>query len=140
MQAVLLDIQLAEAYSIGLNEDSLAPAAKYEKNKDSLLLFYMEILKHHHLSFAGFNQAMDWYKVHPAEMDSLISGTIENLNKAKAENGINDKTLQTKDTAMMLKKEEESLFKKAFLRAGHPVDSLIKKDSQSSSVPLKNAP
>jgi len=98
MQAVLLDIQLAEAYSVGLNKDTAVPVRRYDKNYDSLAAFYSDIFAHYHLSFNDFNMAMAWYKARPNIMDSLISGVIEELNKEKAKSGVGEGQPEPKKT------------------------------------------
>jgi len=68
MQDVLLDINLAEAYSI-LKKDSLHAAGV--KNMDSLGVYYKDIFAHHKITQEQFMQSLSWYKDHPDDMDSL---------------------------------------------------------------------
>ena len=137
MQSVLLDIQLAEAYSAGLNKDTL-PAHRYDKNFDSLSVFYSEILSHHDLSFNGFNKAMDWYKMHPAAMDTLVSGVIEDLNKEKAKNGVQEEQTKNEDSAQLAKHQDSSLIDKGLLkRDSHNQATLSVKDSSQKAGSIK---
>jgi len=87
MAGILLDIHLAESYSQGLG-DSMTN--KFEKNYDTLPSFYTSILKHHDVSFEDFNEAMDWYKQRPVNIDTLYGKVINQLNELKAAKGIND--------------------------------------------------
>lgn len=90
MKKVIVDLQIAESYSLGLGaaEDSSRKTTRYSKNKDSLYLFYSAILKNHHLTFEEFNDAIGWYKKHPETMDSLLSQSLDELNRQKAKLGI----------------------------------------------------
>jgi len=87
MTQILLDIHLAESYSQGLG-DSMKN--KFEKNYDTLPSFYTSILKHHSVSFEDFNEAMEWYKQRPVDIDTLYSKVINELNELKAKKGIKD--------------------------------------------------
>lgn len=87
MQDVMLDIHLAETYSQGLGDTT---GNKFEKNYDSLAVFYSSVLKHHGLSFEEFNEALEWFRERPLQMDSLYTGIIERLNTLKAKEGIRD--------------------------------------------------
>lgn len=80
MQAVLLDINIAEVYST-MSDDSTHP--KGEKNPDSLALFYKTIFSHHGITKQEFDRSMAWYKTHPAEMDTIVNrmmGVVERWN------------------------------------------------------------
>lgn len=67
MQAILLDIHTAEYYSQGLGKHK----GTYMKEYDSLARFYTSIFKHHNIDIEKFELAMDWYKKHPAVLDSI---------------------------------------------------------------------
>lgn len=70
MQDVLMDISLAEGYSI-MVKDSLHAAGS--KNYDSLAVFYKEIFAHHHITQEEFEQSLDWYKENTSELDSVYA-------------------------------------------------------------------
>ena len=80
MQAVLLDINVAEVYST-MSEDSTHPRG--EKNPDSLALYYKTIFSHHGITRQEFDKSMAWYKTHPDEMDTIVNrmmGVVERWN------------------------------------------------------------
>jgi hypothetical protein len=87
MKALMLDIHLAETYSQGLGDTT---GNKFDKNYDSLPVFYASVLKHHNLSFEEFNEALEWYRERPMQMDSLYAGILDQLNTLKAKEGIKD--------------------------------------------------
>lgn len=87
MQAVLLDMHMAETYSLGLGDST---KNRFEKNYDSLAVFYNSILKHHHLTFKEFNDALNWYRERPIAIDSLYTKVLNQLNELKARKGIKD--------------------------------------------------
>jgi len=82
MQQVLLDIHLAEGYSMTLHPDS--NKRNIERNMDSLAVFYRSILKHHNVTQQGFLQSMDWYKRHPEELDSVYAEILPEMSKLEA--------------------------------------------------------
>ena len=73
MQKVLLDINLAEAYSQNI-KDSLH--RRGSKNIDSLAVFYKDIFEHYHITKEQFAQSMDWYKSHPEDLDTVYNKMI----------------------------------------------------------------
>jgi hypothetical protein len=73
MEKLLVDIGLAEAYATLVN-DSLHK--QRDKNMDSLAVYYQAVLKHHSISLQQFQQALDWYKKHPRELDSLYNRVL----------------------------------------------------------------
>lgn len=80
MTMVLSDLHIAEGYSLGLGDNV---KNKFDKNYDSLTDFYSSVLKHYHLSYNKFDEAMEWYKRHPAFVDTLyanIQSRLEELN------------------------------------------------------------
>ncbi len=87
MSKILLDIQIAESYSMGLGD---SVKNKYEKNYDSLNSFYISILKHHNISYDDYNDAMKWYKDHPVMMDSLFSAVTKELVTVKTKENIKE--------------------------------------------------
>lgn len=68
MQKVLLDVNIAEAYST-MVKDTVHKVTG--KNYDSLAVYYKGILAHHKVSADQFTQSLRWYKLHPEEMDSI---------------------------------------------------------------------
>ncbi len=73
MQKVLLDVNLAEAYSTSV-KDSVHRGGL--KNTDSLAAFYKTIFAHYNITQAQFSASMEWYKAHPEEMDSVYNKMI----------------------------------------------------------------
>lgn len=70
MEDILVDIHYAEVYSTMVN-DSLHRIKN--KNKDSLAVFYANILKHHDVSPEFFQQSMTWYENHPGELEDIYA-------------------------------------------------------------------
>jgi hemoglobin-like flavoprotein len=83
MQAILLDINMAESYST-MVKDTLRGTST--KNPDSLATFYKTIFKHYGITREEFDKSMAWYKARPNEMDSLFSGIIPIATKLQAYN------------------------------------------------------
>lgn len=81
MQQVLLDVQMAEVYSSMLPKDTGLLAGA--KETDSVAAFYQEVLQHHHVTAAELMQSLDWYRAHPAELDSVYSQAMKALDKAE---------------------------------------------------------
>lgn len=96
MQQVLLDIHLAETYSLGLGDST---RNRFEKNYDSLAVFYRSILKHHGLTFEAFNDALSWYRERPEAIDSLYVKVINRLSELKAKEHIPDEAAQAEGKA-----------------------------------------
>jgi len=76
MQAIMLDIHLAEAYS-----GTIPDSAHSGKNRDSLARYYKEIFAHHQIAEADFNKGLEWYRVHPDELDSVYAKMLIMLGK-----------------------------------------------------------
>jgi len=89
MSKIILDIQIAEVYSQGL-DDSVKN--KFEKNYDSLNAFYASILKHHAVTYGDYNEAMEWYKNHPVLMDSMLGMVSKELTAVKKRENIEAST------------------------------------------------
>lgn len=68
MAKILADMHLAESYSLGLGDSA---RNKFDKNYDSLTVFYHTVLNHYKLSINQFDDALNWYKSKPVFMDSL---------------------------------------------------------------------
>ncbi len=77
MQEILTDLHLAEAYSMMVS-DSLHIARN--KDKDSLAVYYKDILAHHKLTEAEFLKGLDWYKQHPNLLDSVYAEVVTEMN------------------------------------------------------------
>ncbi len=82
MQQVLLDVHLAETYSMALHPDSIK--RNIERNSDSLAAFYLYIFDHHKISRAVFEESLDWYMQHPQELDSIYARMIADIGKFQA--------------------------------------------------------
>jgi hypothetical protein len=81
MEKVMLDIHLAESYSL-LIKDSLHKVG--EKNADSLAVYYKAIFSRHGITPEQFNQSMSWYKNHPEDFDSVYNRMIATAVKWQA--------------------------------------------------------
>ena len=126
----MYDIHLAETYSQGLGDTT---GNKFDKNYDSLAVFYSSIFKHHKITFEEFNEALEWYRKRPAQMDSLYAGILDRLNTLKAKEGIKDI-----DDASPPKPTAPDSLKKAGTRK----DSLTNanKEADTSKTLLRKAP
>jgi hypothetical protein len=78
MQQVLLDINLAEAYS-NMVKDSTHKGNT--KNLDSLAVYYRDIFAHHKITQQQFDNSMNWYKLHPDDLDTLYSNILPIVNR-----------------------------------------------------------
>ncbi len=125
MEAVLLDLHLAEVYSQGLG---LEQNQRYEKNYDTLPDLYLTVLKHYDLSLQSFDEAIQWYKEHPILLDSLYQNIINRFNELKAKEGIMDIEEQVTVTAPQ---KPESL--------RDTLSSARRKDSAARKMPLKDS-
>lgn len=78
MLAVLEDIHMAEVYSsiIDAGEERTT-----NKNIDSLVKYYNIVLDAHNITLEEFNQSMEWYARHPAELDSVYVNMLTQLNE-----------------------------------------------------------
>ena len=79
MQEVLMDINLAEAYSSSCIDNNHSGGIK---NKDSLLLYYKEIFAHHHITQEQFKNSLAWYKNHTDELDTICTAISAQMDKA----------------------------------------------------------
>ncbi len=78
MEKIMLDINLAEAYS-AMVKDSLQKAGV--KNIDSLSDFYKDIFAHYNITREEFQESMNWYKNHPEDLDSVVNNLAPVINK-----------------------------------------------------------
>jgi hypothetical protein len=96
MKEILLDVHIAEAYSSLVCKDSIANRT-FNKNIDSLSIFYKLILDKHHVSITQLEEAMKWYGLHPQELDSVYSNIMPVLDSLKGVPSIIVHPLQAKD-------------------------------------------
>ena len=82
MQAVLLDLQLAEAYSIALNQDSMQ--RNTIRDYDSLAVFYRAVWKKHGITEAQYLESLQWYKQHPEQLDSIYNRMIPEISRLES--------------------------------------------------------
>ncbi|MBS1588481.1 MAG: DUF4296 domain-containing protein [Bacteroidetes bacterium] len=82
MQGLLLDIHLAESYSMSLRPDSNHRSP--EKNMDSLAVFYQSIFHKHHISDTEYRASLHWYREHPELLDSVYTNMIPTLTQMGA--------------------------------------------------------
>jgi hypothetical protein len=82
MQQIMLDVNLAEAYSAVVKSDSLKPRS--ERNLDSLAVFYRSVFKHYNVTREEFEQSLEWYKQHPEQLDSVYGQMIPQMSKLEA--------------------------------------------------------
>ena len=80
MALVLMDLHIAEAHALQILPDTGKPAPAPGRNLDSLALFYQSILHHHGMDTADFRRAMDWYVLHPEQLDSVYKEGIAGLD------------------------------------------------------------
>lgn len=81
MVSILTEVHLAEAY-VGLLHQ--APGQAPEKNLDSLSYYYKRILSKHHLKPQTFDSAVQWYRFHPAQLDSVYGKVVAHLDSLQA--------------------------------------------------------
>lgn len=77
MKAVLIDMHLAEAYCAMVHDSLHKPGAK---NYDSLQVYYKRIFDHHKISRQQFEESTEWYKAHPADLDSMYADMLGTVN------------------------------------------------------------
>jgi len=116
MQLLMVDIHMAEAYSVGKYPDSLKK--KFDKNPDSLGVYYAIVLRHHNIRLDQFKAAISWYKQHPEMLDTLYNKVLDRVNEMQAEQDkketATNKKNQGTDTAhandtSFVKKQRDSL-------------------------------
>jgi AMMECR1 domain-containing protein len=81
MAAIMTEVHLAEAYA-GLMHKASDKAP--EKNLDSLGYYYKRILSKHQLSTKSFDSAVQWYRFHPAQMDSVYAKIVAHFDSLQA--------------------------------------------------------
>jgi hypothetical protein len=78
MKRILLDMHIAEAYST-MAKDSLHRLGV--KNYDSLAAWYKDIFVHYKLTPQQFTESLNWYKNHPADIDSIYTDMLPVITK-----------------------------------------------------------
>jgi len=81
MKKILIDMHLAEAYSI-MAKDSLHRAGV--KNYDSLAVWYKDIFAHYKITQQQFTESLNWYKGHPAEIDSIYADMLSTVTRLQS--------------------------------------------------------
>lgn len=82
MGILIMELQYAEQYSIGLHSDStLRIEQPNERNYDTLAYFYQEILEKYNIDFPKFVEYLDWYKAHAHFLDTALNYALENLEE-----------------------------------------------------------
>lgn len=85
MKSIIVDMQFAESYSIGLGFDTVSKADQFKKNRDSLFLFYSSILKHYNIDMKTYESALLWYQNRPEMMDTLMQSSVAYFQQLKGE-------------------------------------------------------
>jgi hypothetical protein len=70
MEEVLLDVNIAEAYS-SMNRDKTHVNGM--KNMDSLAVYYNGIFARHHITYDQFMTSLNWYKKHETDLDTVYT-------------------------------------------------------------------
>jgi ferric iron reductase protein FhuF len=83
MKSILMDIHLAEAYSSMIVVDSVQKRV-FNKNTDSLAVFYQTIFKQHQINLVQFEAAIQWYALHPDALDTAYTKMLPTLDSLKA--------------------------------------------------------
>lgn len=78
MEKILLDVNLAEAYSQA--PANMVARGTSGKNKDSLAVYYKDIFAHYKITEEQFTESLNWYKNHPDKLDTLITGITLTIN------------------------------------------------------------
>ncbi len=79
---ILRDVHLAE--NLAMNTGDPAARSFSGRNPDSIGVFYRDILHHHGLSRKAWEDALAWYREHPAELDSVYNQAIVLLGETEA--------------------------------------------------------
>lgn len=78
MEKILYDMQLADVYSLSVRGDTTEHFG--QKNQDSLSRYYNEIFAHHGVKYDGFMKTMQWYKEHPAQLDTIYNNILNRMS------------------------------------------------------------
>lgn len=78
MKQVLLDVNMAEAYSTVVKDSVHKPGTK---NFDSLAVYYNAIFNHYKITPEQFKESLDWYKANPDKLDTMYTGMLVKVTK-----------------------------------------------------------
>ena len=78
MEAILVDLHLAEVYS-SMVSDSLHESRS--KDMDSLAVYYKDVFAHHNVTMEEFEESFEWYRTHPGTLDSSYKQMIVTVGK-----------------------------------------------------------
>ncbi len=81
----MTDIHLAESYSSLIVTDSIQKQT-INKNTDSLVYFYASILAKHKTSVGQFEEALQWYSLHPQLLDTVYANMMPVFDSMKTKN------------------------------------------------------
>ena len=84
MERLLLDVSLAEGYSVMVKDSLHHPGAK---NFDSLAVYYNSIFAHYKISESQFSENLDYYKGHPEDLDTMYNNMLTTITKLQAVQG-----------------------------------------------------
>lgn len=82
MQAILVDVHLAEARNQQTGKDSTSNPLP--KDLKDLAASYNVIYKHHGIDEAEFEKSMKWYRYHPDQLDSVYAKVLSDLSEMEA--------------------------------------------------------
>jgi hypothetical protein len=80
MAPIIADLHVADAWST-LVRDTVHPHS--DKNYDSLAKWTTQIFAKHGVTRMEFEKSMDWYRDHPAELDTMYAHIIPMLEKQR---------------------------------------------------------
>lgn len=101
MQQILRDIHLSEAENQQTGRDSANNPLP--RNKQDLAESYATVYDHYNISKEDFNNSMDWYRKHPALLDSIYTRLIPEMSVLQAQAETLEKAtppLPKQDTAL----------------------------------------
>lgn len=139
MAELLVDVHLAESYSTLVKPDTLHMQG--ERNTDSLSRWYHNVFSHHHISAKDFVAAVDWYKAHPRELDSVYNRMIPLLGELEAKSVDTAKTKAdtTKaDSTIAATKKADSLAKAKTADSLKKANTMVKRAADSASKKAKD--
>lgn len=73
MQQVLMDVNLAEAFSTVVRDSAHKPGTK---NNDSLAVYYASIFNHYKITSEQFQESLEWYKANPDKLDTIYTSLL----------------------------------------------------------------
>lgn len=133
MKMIIVDMQFAESYSIGLGFDTTSKADQFKKNRDSLFLFYSSILKHYNIDMNTYESALLWYQNKPEMMDTLMQKSVAYFQQLKEEYEIrNYEEEGVIDNSVKIKESIDSK-DSTFLEKPLSKEEISNKDSMNTS-------